>query len=70
MKTTWDKIKQLSSKQYHEILENCKENLYDRQWCFMNKINYINPNFKKALQKTYQEFIQTLPENPSLQNAS
>ncbi len=70
MENIWNKIKQFPQEEYSNFIEFFRENLYDRQWCFMNKIKYSNPNFNKALNVAYQEFSQNPQQPLSQQNAS
>ena len=49
--------KTLDKKNYEKFQKIFINNLYDRGWCKINKIDYVNPNIKKAKEKTYFELF-------------
>ena len=41
------------------------DNLYEREWCRINKIDYVNPNIQTAKEKTYQKMYGKQKEKQS-----
>lgn len=49
------KLEELSTEEREKFEDRVINNLYNRGWCRDNKINYINPDIKKAREITYKE---------------
>jgi hypothetical protein len=52
------KIKNLNEKDRKSLSNNLISSLYDRQWCYINKIDYVNPNFSQARNIVYKEMFE------------
>lgn len=48
-------LEKLSEKERIYIREKTIDNLYDRMWCRLNEIDYVDPNFREALTQTCKE---------------
>lgn len=51
-----ENLEKLSEKEKDEIAKETIENLYDRRLCEVHKIDYVNPDFIKAMNETYKEY--------------
>jgi hypothetical protein len=52
-----EEIGNLNEKDKKIFLNNLTESLYDRRWCLINNINYVNPDFSKAKEILYKEMF-------------
>lgn len=53
-----NKISNLSSDNLSKLNDELLDRLYDRQWCFENGINYVDPNVSDARQALYSELFE------------
>ncbi len=54
-----EKIRELDKKDGRKFNKLLLNNLYNRYWCKRHEIDYTDPDFKIAREKTYQEMIKT-----------
>lgn len=50
-----DRLKNLSPEEFRKLNRLSEENAYSREWCHMQGIDYVNPNFLEVMHRTYQE---------------
>ena len=50
-----EKINKLGEKERKIFLDRLIDNLYDRWWCRIYGIDYVDPNIHTAKEKTYRE---------------
>ncbi len=58
MKTIEEKIRELNDDDRRKFGKILIDNLYDRYWCKMHKIDSVDPNIQLAKEKTYYEMYE------------
>ncbi len=53
-----EKISALSPEQTIQFRRHLMDNLYDRIWCNMHEIDYVDPDINKAKEESYKEMFE------------
>lgn len=49
---------ELSEKEKTRLSKLAMDNIYSRYWCKEKGINYVNPDFREALLRTYEDIYE------------
>lgn len=52
-----DRLEDLTPEKRKELEETLEQHLYSREWCYMNNIDYVNPDFSKARNIIYESYF-------------
>ena len=55
MESIDEKINKLSEEERKIFSDRLMDNLYDKEWCRIHRINYVDPNVQTAKERTYRE---------------